>query len=74
MSKQVSSTSLQYADDTNIYRHCKSNRINECVEQLSNDLSSLAEWSDSNISGSQQNQNQVDYLRYISNVQQSQSF
>ena len=48
ISEHISSTCLQYADDTSIYKHCRPNKINECAVQLSSDLSSLAKWSENN--------------------------
>ena len=45
LSDNLSSTCLQFADDTTIYQHCKINNIDSCSRSLQKDLASLLGWS-----------------------------
>ena len=48
MKPVVQSTCFQYADDTNILRHCKPKSIKACSQELETDLTTLHQWSTSN--------------------------
>ena len=41
----ISSTSIQYADDTTLYSHCKVRDIHECSKDLQQDILHLSSWS-----------------------------
>ena len=36
--------SLQYADDTTLYRHCKLKNLQNCIEKLESDLQTVSDW------------------------------
>ena len=48
MADQTECACLQYADDTNLYRHCKVKDITNCAETIMQDLSNISKWSDKN--------------------------
>ena len=48
MKPVVTSTCFQYADDTNILKHCKPKSIKTCSQELETDLKALHQWSTSN--------------------------
>ena len=39
------SNSIQYADDSTLYRLCKINKKDTCIKELEKDLTSIAKWS-----------------------------
>ena len=48
LNENVTSASIQYADDTTLYRSCKPSSIVDCTKLLEHDLDSLAQWSSEN--------------------------
>ena len=50
LSDQVTSSSIQYADDTTLYRHCKLKDLQETIKDMEKDVENLQSWSkDSNL-------------------------
>ena len=45
LTKDISAKSIQYADDTTIYRHCKIVEIKDSIKELENDIEDLLVWS-----------------------------
>ena len=45
MSKQTDAECVQYADDTNVYRHCKPQMLQNCCNQMNNDTNVIQTWS-----------------------------
>ncbi|XP_066930768.1 uncharacterized protein [Clytia hemisphaerica] len=45
LSDQISSLSIQYADDTTLYRHSKIRDILQCIREIETDIESLSTWS-----------------------------
>jgi len=45
LSDQVTSTSIQYADDTTLYRHCKLKDLQQTVREMEKDVETLQSWS-----------------------------
>lgn len=45
LSKHISCNSIQYADDTNLYKSCKVKDLTSCKENIITDLCILNEWS-----------------------------
>ena len=48
MSKFTSSTCLQFADDSTLYKRCKVTDIPDCANIIQNDEEHLKDWSDVN--------------------------
>ena len=40
----ISCNSLQYADDTTLYQHCKLKNLQNCIEKLESDLQTVSDW------------------------------
>ena len=40
----ISCNSLQYADDTTLYQHCKLKNLQNCIEKLESDLQTMSDW------------------------------
>ena len=40
----IDCNSLQYADDSTLYQHCKPNNLNTCTEKIENDLQTVSDW------------------------------
>ena len=45
LSDQISSHSIQYADDTTLYRHSKIRQILQCIQEIESDIATLDTWS-----------------------------
>ena len=45
MSNNTKSSCLQFADDIDLYHHCKFKELNTCVKTMESDLNSLMTWS-----------------------------
>ena len=45
LSDVIKSNSMQYADDTSMYRHCKVKILESCAKELEEDLTNLSIWS-----------------------------
>ena len=45
LSDQISSQSIQYADDTTLYRHSKIRQILQCIQEVESDIATLDTWS-----------------------------
>ena len=48
LSEQLTSSSIQYADDTTLYRHSKISDISNCITAIEKDISYLSKWSSDN--------------------------
>ena len=48
MSTMLKNTCLQYADDTNLYGHCKPQKLLHCATDMEHDLENLSKWSEDN--------------------------
>ena len=40
----ISCNSLQYADDTTLYQHCKLKNLQNCIEKLESNLQTVSDW------------------------------
>ena len=40
----ISCNSLQYADDTTLYQHCKLKNLQNCIEKLESNLETVSDW------------------------------
>ena len=64
MKPVVTSTCFQYANDTNILKHCKPKSIKTCSQELETDLTALHQWSTLNtLSSTKQKQNRCYLLQ-----------
>ena len=48
LSSCIESNSIQYADDTNIYKSCTKTKTSTTIKTLENDISELLKWSENN--------------------------
>ena len=48
LADRIYSRTIQYADDTTLYQHCKISKLHECAVAIKKDLEKLQSWSQQN--------------------------